>query len=179
MRIKKSSFSIGVFSLLLFGCAHQATNKDTQKNVTLQAATELGFREFYQLPVGPYGLEPTSKLLSLKGKRVSIQGFMVREEEAIPGLFMLTSLPVNIPEKEDGPSDDLPGATLFVHMPSEDSQKILSYRPGIWDLTGTLQLGAKEEANGRVSYIRLLLDQAAAQNSVESEGGQRTEINSR
>jgi hypothetical protein len=92
---------------------------------------------------------------------------MVREEEPIPGLFMLTSLPVTIPEKEDGPSDDLPGATVFVHMPPEDAEKILAYRPGMWDLAGTLQLGAKEEANGRVSYVRLLLDQTASQGSTE------------
>ena len=62
----------------------------------------------------------------------------------------------------------------FVHMPTGDSQKILAYRPGMWDLAGILQLGAKEEANGRVSYVRLLLDQVATQNSVESEGGQGT-----
>jgi hypothetical protein len=179
MLIKKSGFSVVVFALLISGCAHQATNNDAQKKVSLQAAAELSFREFYQLPVGPYGLEPTSKLMSLKNKRVRIQGFMVKEEEPIPGFFMLTSLPVNIPEKEDGPSDDLPGATLFVHMPTEDSQKILAYRPGMWDLAGTLQLGAKEEANGRVSYVRLLLDQATDQNSAESKGGQGTAITSR
>jgi hypothetical protein len=179
MRINKIIFSLLVFSLLLFGCAHQTPNNDAQKNVTLQAATELGFREFYQLPVGPYGLEPTPKLLSLKGKRVHIQGFMVKEEKPTPGLFMLTSLPVNIPEKEDGPSDELPGATLFVHMPTGDSQKILAYRSGMWDLAGTLQLGAKEEANGRVSYVRLILDHGATQNSVESAGGQGTTITSR
>jgi hypothetical protein len=179
MRINKIIFSIGIFSLLLFGCAHQAPKNETQKNASQQAATELSFREFYQLPVGPYGLEPTPKLLSLKNKRVRIQGFMVKEEEPTPGLFMLTSLPVNIPEKEDGPSDELPGATLFVHMSAGDSQKILAYRPGMWDLAGTLQLGAKEETNGRVSYVRLLLDQAASQNSTESEDGQRAMINRR
>lgn len=157
MLIKKISFSIGVFSLLLFGCAHQAPNNEAQMNVSLQAASELSFREFYQLPVGPYGLEPTPKLLSLKGKRVHIQGFMVREEEPVPGLFMLTSLPVNIPEKEDGPSDDLPGATLFVHMPAADSQKMLAYRPGMWDLAGTLQLGAREEAGIQIEPDSLRL----------------------
>ena len=164
MPIKKLNFSVLSLSLLLFGCAHQVKN-ETQTNAVMQGATELSFREFYKLPVGPYGLEPTSKLLSLKGRRVRIQGYMVKEEEPTSGIFMLASHPVNIPEKEDGPSDDLPGATLFVHMPSEDSQKKLSYRPGIWDLVGTLRLGAKEEANGRISYVRLLLDQTASQGS--------------
>ena len=167
MPIKKLNFSVLSLFILLFGCAHQVPMNETQTNAVMQGATGLSFREFYKLPVGPYGLEPTSKLLSLKGKHVRIQGYMVKEEEPTSGIFMLTSHPVNIPEKEDGPSDDLPGAALFVHMPPEDSQKILSYRPGMWDLVGTLQLGAKEEANGRVSYVRLMLDQTASQGSTE------------
>ena len=179
MQSKKLSFSVLAFSLLLFGCAHQAPKNETRANAAMQGATELSFREFYKLPVGTNGLEPTAKLLSLKGQRVRIQGYMVKEQEPAPGLFMLTSLPVNIPEKEDGPSDDLPGATIFVHMPSEDSEKILAYRPGMWELTGTLQLGAKEEANGRVSYVRLLLDQAASQNSTASEEGQAALVSMR
>jgi hypothetical protein len=158
MLIKQLSFSILTLSLLLTGCANQATQTETH----LQGASELSFRDFYKLPIGPTGLEPTAKLLSLKDKRVHIQGFMVKEEEPLPGIFMVTSLPVNIPEKEDGPSDDLPGATVFVHMPSEDAEKTLAYREGLWDLVGTLQLGPKEESNGRVSYVRLVLDQSVA-----------------
>jgi hypothetical protein len=98
---------------------------------------------------------------------------MVKEEEPTAGIFMVTLVPVNIPEKEDGPSDDLPGATVFIHMPAEDAAKILAYRPGMWDLVGNLQLGAKEEGNGRISYVRLLLDQAPAQGSAELQDGQK------
>jgi len=120
--------------------------------------TELQFRDFYKLPVGPRGLEPTEKLLSLKDRQVRVVGYMVQAEEPTPGLFMLSLVPVNIPEKEDGPSDDLPGSTLFVHMPAADASKILAYRPGLWELVGTLKLGGMEEASGRVSYVRLMLD---------------------
>ncbi len=167
MLIKKSSFFVLVTSLLFWGCTQQATKNDDQISAVKSTATELSFREFYKLPIGPNGLEPTSKLLSLKDKRVHIKGFMVKAEEPVAGIFMVTLVPVNIPEKEDGPSDDLPGATVFVHMPAEDTAKILAYRPGMWDLVGTLQLGAKEESNGRISYVRLLLDQVPAQTFVE------------
>ncbi len=158
MMIKKLSFCGFVLSIILLGCAEQAIKDDTQVKTVLPAATELSFRDFYKSPVGPMGLEPTQKLLSLKGKRVRLKGYMVVEEEPTPGLFMLSSVPVNIPEKEDGPSDDLPGATAFVHMPKEDANKVLAHRTGLWDLEGTLELGGKEEANGRISYVRLLID---------------------
>ncbi|HMU68085.1 MAG TPA: hypothetical protein PKE57_13095, partial [Cellvibrionaceae bacterium] len=36
--------------------------------------------------------------------------------------------------------------------------KILTYRPGLWVLTGTLQLGNQEDSNGRISYARLIMD---------------------
>lgn len=152
---------------LLAGCASQE-----HKNPLLPNANELSFRDFYKSPVGPRGLEPTDQMLQLNGKRIHIQGHMVKEEEPTAGLFLLTSMPVNIPEKEDGPSDDLPGSTIFVHMPQEDAEKKLAYRPGLWDLTGTLQLGPKEEANGRVSYVRLLLDSEGAETVANSEQAQ-------
>ena len=169
MLIKKFSLSIAVISFLLAGCANQTTKHDSQPSASLPSATDLSFREFYKLPIGSLGLEPTAKLLSLKDKRVHLQGFMVKEDEPTAGIFMVSLVPVNIPDKEDGPSDYLPGATVFVHMPAEDVAKTLAYRSGMWDLVGTLQLGAKEEGNGRTSYVRLMLDQAPAQDAVVSE----------
>ena len=160
--VRKFFFPFFVSSILLFGCTQQPTKNDVQISSVKPVATDLTFREFYKLPIGPKGLEPTEKLLSLNNKRVHIKGYMVIEEEPTIGIFMLTLVPVNIPEKEDGPSDDLPGATVFVHMPSADAQKALAYRPGLWDLVGTLQLGPKEEANGRISYVRLQLDDDVA-----------------
>jgi hypothetical protein len=165
------SLSLPVFALM--ACAHQAStdrSADAVGHGPVRLAeqalppgvTELQFGDFFKLPVGPRGLEPTEKLLSLKDKQVRVVGYMVQAEEPTPGLFMLSPVPVNIPEKEDGASDDLPGSTLFVHMPAADADKILAYRPGLWALVGTLKLGGQEESNGRVSYVRLLLDPSAA-----------------
>jgi hypothetical protein len=104
-------------------------------------------------------MEPTEKLLSLKDKRVRVMGYMVKEEEPTAGLFMLAPLPVALAEKDDGPADNLPPATLFVHMPKADANKAIVYRSGLWELIGTLRLGNREEANGRVSYTQLILNQ--------------------
>jgi hypothetical protein len=124
---------------------------------------ELKFKDFYKMPVGPKGLEPSERLLRLRNQRVRILGYMVQAEEPVPGIFLLAPVPVSIPEKEDGPSDDLPGATLFVHMPPQDADKVLAFRPGLWELEGKLELGPREEANGRVSYTRLILEQPVTQ----------------
>jgi len=56
---------------------------------------------------------------------------------------------------------------------------MLAFRPGAWDLVGTLQLGAKDESNGRISYVRLLLDQTPAQGAVESEDENKAVVSQR
>ena len=126
--------------------------------VTAPPAAELGFSDFFVRPVGPRGQEPTEKLLSLNGQRVRVVGWVVAEEEPFPGLFMLAPLRVSIAERADGPADDLPGATLFVHLP--DGRRDWSAHAGDRpvEVTGTLDLGPKEEVSGRISYVRLLLD---------------------
>jgi len=158
----KTSVTALIFCLSVTGCVQQQTGNHMPSPAAIEKATDLSFNAFYKSSVGPLGLEPSAKLLSLNGKRVHIRGLMVLESAPVPGLLMLTPVPVNIPETEDGAAaDDLPGATVYVHLPSRDADKIPAYRPGLWDFTGILQLGAKEEANGRVSYLRLSLEQDA------------------
>jgi hypothetical protein len=75
-------------------------------------------------------------------------------------MFILAPLPVSMAEAADGPADDLPPAVLFVHVPTEP-HKVVPYTPGLLMVTGTLTVGAQEEADGRVSYTRLALDPPA------------------
>lgn len=150
-------------TLMLAGCNQQASKESpisaiAEAKKTSPETTELSLREFYKFPIGPRGLEPTEKLLRLNGKRVQVTGYMVKEEEPTVGLLMLAPLPVSMAEKEDGPADDLPAATLFVHPPIADKDKVIAYKAGLWRLTGILELGNREESNGRMSYTRLILD---------------------
>jgi hypothetical protein len=135
---------------LLVGCA-----APPDRHSTASPEPELKLGEFFKLPVGPKGLEPTAKLLARNGQRVVVQGHMVKEEEPLPGLMMLSPVPVAMAELADGPSDYLPPATLFVHLPDEDRQRFAAYQPGIWRVKGVLELGGKSEPNGRVSYARI------------------------
>ena len=118
---------------------------------------DLRFNEFFKMPVGSFGLEPTKKLISLQGKKVRLLGYMTREEQPAPGVFILASLPVQGAEVADGPADDLPPTATFVHVAVNDD-KVVPYTPGLLLLTGRLELGAKEESLDRISNVRLYLD---------------------
>jgi hypothetical protein len=87
----------------------------------------------------------------------------VQEEDSLPGLFLMTPTPVALAERADGPADYLPGATVFVHLRADDTrQKYLAYRPGLWTVVGTLELGGREEPDGRISYVRLVVHDLSA-----------------
>lgn len=123
---------------------------------------DLRFDEFFRLPVGRTGLDPGERLRELAGQRVRVLGYVVGEEEPTPGLVMLTARPVALAELADGPADDLPPATLYVHLAPADAGKVVSHQPGLLVVTGTLEVGNRDEANGRVSFVRLRLDQPLA-----------------
>jgi hypothetical protein len=118
--------------------------------------TELKFKEFFG-PIGDRGLTLSPRLQSLSGKRVRIVGYMVRQDEPVRGLLLLSPLPVQLHEREYGLADDLPPAIVFVSVP-EARDRILPFTPGLLALTGVLSVGSREEANGRISLVRLTLD---------------------
>lgn len=121
-----------------------------------EGVEELQFSDFFVKPVGPRGLVYTEKVRRLDGRRVRILGFMVRRDEAPPGTLLLASHPVQLHDHEYGLADDLPPATLTVILPGET--EALPHTPGLLLLTGRLELGSREEPDGRVSTARLFLD---------------------
>ena len=135
--------------------------------------TELKFSEFFVSPIGERGLALTDKLRSLDGKRVRVLGYMARQEQPVPGMFLFSALPVRLNEEHYGLADDLPAATLFVSMPRNRDQ-VVPHTPGLMRLTGTLSVGNHEEADGRISTVRLALEMpeaAAKKNSHFSPKG--------
>lgn len=118
---------------------------------------DLKFGEFFRTPVGPRGLEPTARLRALQGRTVRVVGFMVHREQPVPGRFILTAMPLRMSEDEDGLADDLPPQALFVQL-QQAGDAPPAFVPGLLALTGTLELGPRDEPDGRVSNVRLLLD---------------------
>lgn len=119
--------------------------------------TELRFSEFFRRPAGPLGLELTDTLRNLAGQRVRLLGFMVRQTKPSPGIAILAPFALSTNEYEYGLADDFPPNVVFVEVP-RFTDLAVPHTPGPLVLTGTLELGRREEADGRVSLVRLRLD---------------------
>jgi len=124
------------------------------------AQTDLRFNEFYRLPIGPRGLEPSRKLLALEGRSVRLVGYRVPLADAPPGLLILSPLPVSLGDEDESFADDLPASAVYVHL-SEAAAAALP-AGGLLSVSGRLQLGAQREADGRFSFVRLVLENSDA-----------------
>jgi hypothetical protein len=59
-----------------------------------------------------------------------------------------------------------------VQLPEDSPKRYVRHEPGLWKVVGRLDLGAREETNGRVSYVRL---QLAGFGHVRAPGDQQPE----
>jgi hypothetical protein len=124
---------------------------------------DLKFSEMFSLPVGPLGLEPSAKLLSLDGKPVRITGYMVSTESPVPGRLILSPLPVMQGDEDERLADDLPLSVVFVHLSGNAATQAVPGIRGLVRLAGILQVGSHDEPDGHVSSVRLLIDEASSQ----------------
>lgn len=122
----------------------------------------LKFADFYQRPVGPLGLEPTPQLREADGRTVRLVGWMVAQEAASPGYFLLTPRPVRMSEHADGDADDLPPTTVLVRLPPPAAGQRVPHQDGLLELVGRLSVGRAVEPDGRVSWVRLELPDTPA-----------------
>ena len=74
---------------------------------------ELKFTDFFK-PIGPRGLEYTDKVRALAGKKVRLLGYMARQPEPKPGLFLFTPVPLQMNEHEYGLAEDMPATLIHV-----------------------------------------------------------------
>ena len=117
----------------------------------------LHFADFFQQPIGPRGAQMTQTLLAANGQHVRLSGYMVQQERAALGHFMLTPRPVRMSEHADGDADDLPLAWAMVYLDADQQDFAVPYQRGLVELSGVLSVGRLEEQDGRVSWVRLQL----------------------
>jgi hypothetical protein len=113
-------------------------------------------------PSGRRGLEYSARARALDGQRVRMLGYMVRQDLPADGLLLLAPYPFQLHETEYGLAEDLPASTVHVVVPDRAGEPV-PHTPGLLLLTGRLELGPREEADGRVSTVRLVLDPSPAQ----------------
>ena len=126
-----------------------------------QSVPELRLTEFFRPVKSAVGLAMTDKLLAANGQTVRLVGYMVQQERAQPGRFILSPRPVVMSEHADGQADDLPPATVFVRLDASQQDWAVAHARGLVEVTGTLDVGRQEERDGRVSWFRLQLDSEA------------------
>ncbi|WP_133679640.1 hypothetical protein [Paludibacterium purpuratum] len=120
-------------------------------------AIRLDFRDFLAAPMGREGIRWSPALLAADGRSVQLVGYMVKQESPPAGGFMLTPRPVQMSEDSDGAADDLPPTWVMVHLDPSQAHHLVPYTSGPIQLTGVLSVGRAEEADGRVSWLRLQL----------------------
>ncbi|NQX01927.1 hypothetical protein HQ447_14820 [bacterium] len=131
-----------------------------------EGVVELGFQEFFQNPVGPRGLEPSAKLLSLSGKRVRILGFVAEMKRDNKRNIIFAPVPLKPQPEEYGLADEIPAAHVLVTIPGDPDTQV-PLVPGALLLTGTLAVGNSTK-DGETSFVRMLLDPSA-----EADAGTR------
>ena len=116
------------------------------------------FRDFFRSPIGVGGVEFSDKLLQANGQIVRLVGYMVQQQNAVAGRFMLTPRPVQMSESADGDADDLPATTVMVYLDPGLKDWVVPYVRGLVTVNGQLAVSRLEETDGRVSWVRLQLD---------------------
>jgi hypothetical protein len=106
------------------------------------------------------GTRVAPAVLALRGRRVRVVGFMAQMEDAPRGSFYLTRRPVQADESGAGTAD-LPPQAVRVEVPGLAGEEI-AWVPDLVEAVGALEVGRAEDPEGRVSWVRLILDAPAS-----------------
>ena len=124
------------------------------------AIADLKFNEMFTMPVGPRGLAPSARLLALDAKRVRMVGYMVQQQPATPGLFLLSPLPVMAGDEDEALADDIPANAILVRLPAT-AKNPLRAPAGLIRVSGVLHVGiSTDPGSGRSAAASLDADAA-------------------
>jgi len=149
-----------VVSLLLASCAGATPSARVRSSTAIaplpptpvRPDLTLTFSDIFVPDSRPPELSP--RLFSAAGTRVRMVGFMAHMEQVPAGAFYLTSRPVSCDEMGAG-TGDLPIDSIRVNVVPPPRE--VPFVPGPIEVTGVLELGRREEPDGSVSHIRLVL----------------------
>jgi hypothetical protein len=146
-----------------------AAQAQIAKGAVANMPAALRFGDFFDNPVGPGGLVISNTLRAADGQVVRLVGYMVQQENPVPGRFMLAQRPVQMSEHADGEADDLPPATTLIHLDPSQQDWLVPHVRGLVSVSGTLKVGRDEALDGRVSWVQLHMDAESAHSMNASE----------
>lgn len=143
----------------------EAEVKEEAKMIGAEEVGEYAAFEFgkvFKRPAGPKGLEYTAEARALDGKKVRMSGYMVRHWHEDASVFLFAEHPMVLNVAEYGLADDLPPDAVHV------IQEVLPGRAPDWVrqrlvVLGRLELGPRQEQDGRVSQVRLNAERITAE----------------
>lgn len=166
--------ALGTTVTLLLGSREQpvavtAHTPKSRRSLSREAEgyERLAFEELYVTPVGPKGLEHTARARELNGKPVRMEGFMVRHYHEDPALFLFAPVPAAHNQTEYILADSLPVSLVHVEMQVRPGDAP-SWQPQKLTVMGRLELGARQEADGRVSHVRIFCEHVADSRTQEA-----------
>ena len=118
------------------------------------APIPLAFSEILEASGGAVRL--SSRLHELAGRRVRMVGFMPQMELPPRGAFYLCPRPLVTDESGAGTADLPPNAVRVVVRSAPEDE--VAFIPGPLEVTGVLEIGRRDETDGAVSFVRLILD---------------------
>jgi hypothetical protein len=125
--------------------------------VNLAGYDTLDMDTVFVKPAGPKGLEYTAATEGLRGRKVRISGWMVKHLHDDPRIFLLHSRPMVLLMSEYGLADDLPPSAVHVILPDRPGWAP-PWTPAPLEVCGVLELGPREERDGRISHLRLVAE---------------------
>jgi hypothetical protein len=115
----------------------------------------LDLRELFVTEEGHTRLSPRTEALA--GRRVRIRGYMVQMEEPPEGAFYVAARPV-FQDESGGGTGDIPPASVRVRVREAEGAQVPFTSRAI-EVVGTLEIGREEDPEGRVSFVRLVLEE--------------------
>jgi hypothetical protein len=114
----------------------------------------LDLRDLFVTDDGRSRLSP--RTAALAGERVRVQGYMVHMEDPPDGAFYLAARPIDQDESGAG-TGDIPASSVRVRVREAEGAQV-PWTPRPIEVVGTLEVGREEDDEGRVSFVRVVLE---------------------
>ena len=131
--------------------------------------TELRFREFLQSPGDTPSSPVNPTLRQADGQAVRLVGYMVQQENATPGHFLLASQPLSLVAPKHAQAQPVAGTTVRIDLDAGQQDWAVPHVPGLVTVNGVLRVHPPQAATEALTWLRLQLGPDAARSMNASE----------